>query len=280
MKLLSIFNIFLLSLLSVRAHAEWSSRPTFDFSSLGSSCEFFLSQPSSSSSAPRVIVGLGNFGSQYKGTRHNIGFEVIDALISRSGAQLLASFEEEGIHTFQSNEERDRYLDFGAASVVRSDDVEVVSRYGGEIFKDWRRNILFVKPYFDINESGVFVSALVTHLGISPENVMVVYDNIRTPVNDIRLKKGKAKNFKSDRHNGLKSLNEEFADPSYLRVPIGVSNPKDMNLDLPLVDWVLGKMSEDQLRFISEDLAAKLGTYLDLALEGRDQETLSLFSGN
>lgn len=250
------------------ARANWVQRPQFDFSTLLKPCESLLKSPSAAE-VPRVVVGLGNYGSQYKSSRHNVGFQLIDELVTQNRARLIGVFDSKGTHFFSSSKERDEYLNFAEASVALADRLFVTSHYGGEVYKDERRNLIFVKPFDDINESGVFVGSLLASLGLSPEGLIVIYDEIRSSVNQLKVNRGKSINFQSDRHNGLRSINAELTSPSYLRVSVGVSNPRDEGLDVSLQDWVLGDLPEDQKKILSTDLVNKLDQFLDLMILGR-----------
>ena len=99
-----------------------------------------------------LIVGLGNPGTQYENTRHNIGFKVIDKLVS----------------------------DFGANEISKSS-------FQGELFKS--SNILFLKPTTFMNLSGNSVQAVKNFYKIELEDIIVIHDDIDLPFSALRLKK-------------------------------------------------------------------------------------------
>jgi PTH1 family peptidyl-tRNA hydrolase len=113
---------------------------------------------SETSSAPAAgedraaIVGLGNPGPRYDGTRHNLGFRVIDVLHARRGA--------------------DEWRELCAALWARSETMDLV------------------KPQTYMNRSGHAVRCLVERLGYRPERVLVVYDDIALPLGTLRLRPG------------------------------------------------------------------------------------------
>ena len=100
-----------------------------------------------------LIVGLGNPGTQYENTRHNIGFRVIDKLIYEFGAQNISK-----------------------------------NSFHGELFKS--SNILFLKPTTFMNLSGTSVQAVKNFYKIELENIFVVHDDIDLPFSSLRFKNG------------------------------------------------------------------------------------------
>jgi PTH1 family peptidyl-tRNA hydrolase len=100
-----------------------------------------------------LIVGLGNPGTQYEDTRHNIGFKVIDKLVS----------------------------DFGANEISKSS-------FQGELFKS--SNILLLKPTTFMNLSGNSVQAVKNFYKIELEDIIVVHDDIDLPFSALRFKNG------------------------------------------------------------------------------------------
>ena len=130
----------------------------------------------------KAIVGLGNPGAKYRGTRHNIGFAVLDELARRAG------------------------VDFDAAPVEA-----IIAR--------WRaRDTLLVKPMTFMNASGEAVGGLLRYFKIEPVDLLVIVDEVQLPLGKLRARsRGSAGG-----HNGLKSviahLGDEFAR---LRLGVG-----------------------------------------------------------
>ncbi|MBP1641115.1 MAG: peptidyl-tRNA hydrolase [Bacteroidetes bacterium] len=147
-----------------------------------------------------LIAGLGNIGAEYRNTRHNIGFNVLDALA-------------------------------GASNVVFED-----IRYGavGELSLKGQKLIL-LKPSTYMNLSGNAVRYWMTKENIPLENVLVVVDDLALPFGILRLKqKG------SDAgHNGLKNIQEMVGTNAYSRLRFGIGNdfPKGRQIDFVLGQW-------------------------------------------
>ena len=130
-----------------------------------------------------LIVGLGNIGAEYAETRHNIGFNVLDALAEASNT----------VFTTQ------RYGDVAEA------------KYKG-------RTLVLLKPSTYMNLSGKAVRYWMDAGKIPPENLLVVSDDIALPFGTLRLRpKGSAGG-----HNGLKNISELLGTEEYARMRFGV----------------------------------------------------------
>lgn len=132
----------------------------------------------------KVIVGLGNPGARYRGTYHNIGFDVVDELASRHGVR------------------------FGTAPAEA-----VAARV-----RDPLGDVLLVKPLTFMNLSGRAVAELVRFFKVEPADLLVVLDDVNLPVGRLRLRaRGSAGG-----HNGLKSIIESLATDAFPRLRVGV----------------------------------------------------------
>ena len=139
-----------------------------------------------------LVVGLGNPGKEYAGTRHNVGEECIRLLAERHDAPLKAG--------------RDNAL-IGEA------------RFGTGIDAD---RVVLAFPLTFMNESGRAVSALVRRYGIeSPEQIIVVQDELDLDPGVVKIKAGGG----LAGHNGLRSITQHLKTQDYLRVRIGVGKP-------------------------------------------------------
>lgn len=163
-----------------------------------------------------LIVGLGNPGPEYAGTRHNAGFMVIDRLLAGFPA---GRFEER--HT--------------ASSSVWT------GKFRG-------RALLLQKPLTFMNLSGQAVALLARRNGIQPESILVISDDLDLPVGRLRLRNGGA----DGGHNGLKSIIAELGSSSFRRLRIGIGRPKPGET----VDYVLSKFEGEEERRFEASLAA------------------------
>ena len=136
-----------------------------------------------------LIVGLGNIGKEYDGTRHNIGFEVIDYLSAKKGITVKKK-EQNGLTGV--------YHEFG-------------------------EKILLAKPTTYMNNSGLCVAGLVNFYQVPPENLLVIYDDIDLATGDVRIRqRGSA-----GTHNGMRSIIQHLGSQDFPRIRIGTGRPKE-----------------------------------------------------
>ena len=135
----------------------------------------------------KIIAGLGNPGSEYAKTRHNVGFMFVDALAGKLGI----------------TEWKDKF----EAKIGEA-------RIGLE-------KVLLVKPQTYMNESGRSLGPLMNFYKLEPEDLIVVHDDMDIPAGTIRIrKKGSAGG-----HNGIKSILAHIGDEHFSRVRIGIGRP-------------------------------------------------------
>jgi PTH1 family peptidyl-tRNA hydrolase len=137
----------------------------------------------------KVIVGLGNPGPRYAGTRHNVGYAVIDALAEGPGAG-----------RFQS-------------------------RFQGQMAElfEGPHKLLLVKPETFMNLSGRCVRQVVDFYQVPPEDLLVVCDDINLPLGKLRFR---ARGTHGG-HNGLRDIQNHLGTTEYSRLRIGVDAPRD-----------------------------------------------------
>jgi peptidyl-tRNA hydrolase, PTH1 family len=147
-----------------------------------------------------LIAGLGNIGSDYEGTRHNIGFDVVDALARRFDAK----FE--------------------------SDTHGLLAQ-----FKHKGKTFILLKPTTYMNLSGKAVRYWLQKEKIQQDNLLVVVDELNLDFGKQRIRpKGS-----DGGHNGLKSIDELLGNPNYARLRVGIGNnfPKGRQADYVLGEW-------------------------------------------
>ena len=132
-----------------------------------------------------LVVGLGNIGEEYTGTRHNIGFSILDTLNQR--------------HKSSFNLEKQAEL---------------------SSFSLKGKKIHLIKPSNYVNNSGKAVNFWIQKKGVNKENILVILDDIALPFGKIRIKKGGSHGG----HNGLKSINEYLSDNNYPRLRFGIGD--------------------------------------------------------
>ena len=185
------------------------------------------------------MVGLGNPGDEFEGTRHNVGADAVALLASRHGGRLRA---EKGLHAL--------------ACEVRVDD----------------RRVLLGVPTTYMNESGLAVAPLVRRAGIDADDpgpdgvstrLVIVHDELDLPPGRVKLKSGGG----NAGHNGLKSIEQHLHTNGYLRVRIGIGKPPGRQ---PGADFVLkrpGKAERELLAVAVEEAADAVEAVLALGVE-------------
>ncbi len=147
--------------------------------------------------ADLLVVGLGNPGADYAGTRHNVGADVVALLAARHGGRLTTA-------------KRERSL---------ADEVTIAGR-----------RVALAFPQTFMNDSGLAVSALVRRYGIDdPAAIVVVHDELDLPPGRVRVKEGGG----LAGHNGLRSIKAHLKTDAFVRVRIGIGKPprKDLGAD-------------------------------------------------
>ncbi len=176
----------------------------------------------------RLFVGLGNPGTEYEGTRHNAGFWWVDAAARARGATLRP---ETGYHGL----------------------VARVNRPGAE-------PIWLLEPMTYMNLSGKSVAALARFFKITPDEILVVHDELDIEPGQIKVKKGGG----SAGHNGLKDITAQLGTPDYWRLRLGIGHP---GVRAEVVNWVLRKPAPEQRDAIEQCIETSLRA-LPLLLDG------------
>ncbi len=179
----------------------------------------------------KLVVGLGNPGKEYSGTRHNIGFEVVDAFVARNGwISTPAEFGRLAKKNFDA-------LTFAGTMQLSGGGTE---------------KVLLLEPMTYMNLSGRSVQAALAFYQLTPADLIVVLDDVALPCGKLRLRAGGS----SGGHNGLKDIERALGTSQYPRLRIGVDPPPPR---VPQRDWVLGKFSPEQRQQIDPAVARACG---------------------
>ena len=186
-----------------------------------------------------VVVGLGNPGTKYENTRHNAGFMVLDSMTEKLG--------------------------------VKVDRAKFHALYGDTVVGGTR--VLFVKPQTFMNSSGISVREVANYYKIPADHILIISDDITLPVGRMRLRK----NGSAGGHNGLKSIIAELGSEDFPRLRIGVGEKP--HPDYPLIDWVLSKFTDDEIKTLSSEYgAAKEG--IETVISGDIDKAIALCNAN
>ncbi|HEY8739784.1 MAG TPA: aminoacyl-tRNA hydrolase [Candidatus Dormibacteraeota bacterium] len=186
-----------------------------------------------------MVVGLGNPGSSYRGTRHNIGFMAVDALARR-------------LHTAVATTDSKALV--GQARVPGSDDA-----------------VLLVKPQTFMNLSGRAVAPLLRQRGLRPQDLWVMHDDIDLAFGRLRIRRGGG----AGGHNGLTSIIEAGGgERDFVRLRMGVGRPDPDEA----VDYVLGAFPDDERERLPAFLDLAVDAVITGLVEGLDV-TMNRFNG-
>jgi len=150
----------------------------------------------------KLIAGLGNPGARYAGTRHNIGFDVVAELLRRAGGALREKFHGEFARVTLGNEP-----------------------------------VALLLPMTFMNRSGEAVRPAMDFFQLTPEDVMVIHDDLDLPLERLRVKSGGGHGG----HNGLRSIAQHIG-PDFGRVRCGIGRPERGDTTA----WVLGGFAPDE----------------------------------
>lgn len=189
----------------------------------------------------KLVAGLGNPGPKYAGTRHNVGFEVLDELARRHG------------------------LSFDAAPA-------------DALMAKWRTpltegGVLFVKPLTFMNRSGIAVGELARYFRVATPDILVIVDEVALDLGRLRARaRGSAGG-----HNGLKSIAEHLGTEEYPRLRMGVGRPRGEGppgvgnaARRDLADHVLARFEADEAPIVSEMVeraADAIETFIESGIE-------------
>ena len=140
----------------------------------------------------KLIIGLGNPGSKYDNTRHNIGFSMLDYYLKSLNI-----------------------------------DVNWSKGFNGLYFQTFINNqkVLFVKPQTFMNKSGSCVRQFVDYYNIPIEDILVISDDLDLNIGNFKIKA----NGSCGGHNGLRDIEKELGTNEYKRLKIGISNDKTVD---------------------------------------------------
>ena len=158
-----------------------------------------------------LVAGLGNIGAEYAGTRHNMGFMVLDAWAQASNIV----FEQ--------------------------------GRYGSTASVSFKgRKFILLKPSTYMNLSGKAVRYWMNELKIPAENLMVISDDLNIPFGTLRLRK----NGSAGGHNGLANITELIGTQEYARIRVGIGNDFGRGQQVGFVLGKLSEEEQEQMKDI------------------------------
>lgn len=182
-----------------------------------------------------LIVGLGNPGTKYEATRHNIGQMVVDVLAERNGS---------------------RYAQHKAGARI----AEARLRPGAP-------KIVLAKSNGFMNTSGGPVSALARYFNVSADRLIVIHDELDLPFDTLKIKLGGGHGG----HNGIRDIAKAMDTPEFLRIRVGIGRPPG---EQPAADYVLRPFAGSErarLEVLLEDAADAVEVLIEEGLAAAQQ---------
>ncbi len=190
----------------------------------------------------KAIVGLGNIGKKYVGTRHNLGFEVVSRV-----AATLEAIKLPGRATYE------------AAEATLPD-------------RETDSNLILAWPTTFMNLSGEAVKELIDELALTPDEILVVVDDFNLPLGALRFRSEGS----DGGHNGLTSIIEQLGTQQFPRLRLGVGQPPE---GADVADYVLSKFKKAERKKV-ERMVALAAEAVIFAVLHRFEKAMSQFNRN
>lgn len=156
----------------------------------------------------KLIAGLGNPGKKYDQTKHNTGFMALDHYLNKNNLDL----------------DKDKFEGLWTKQKINGEDV------------------IFLEPQTFMNDSGKSIAQVANFFKISPEDILVIHDDMDMPIGKIRIRA----NGKSGGHNGIKSIMACLGTNNFNRLKIGIRHPQKESV----VSWVLSPFNDEQQKLM------------------------------
>ena len=200
-----------------------------------------------------LLLGLGNIGRKYVGTRHNLGFELLDRVAAKLGLE---------------ERRRSELFDWGEVVVRPSTSLGTAD---GEVERESRRLVL-AWPRTYVNCSGDAAVKLLEDNNIMPSDMLVLVDDFNLPLGAVRFRAGGS----DGGHNGLASIIELLGTEEFPRLRMGIG-PVDKSTDI--VDYVLSKFTAPERKAADAMLDRAVEAVL-FAIDHRLEEAMSKYNYN
>ncbi len=184
-----------------------------------------------------LIVGLGNPEEEYSHTRHNMGFDVIN--------KIAKEYEIEVTRT------------------------KFNGLYGSGIIED--EKVILLKPQTYMNLSGECIKPFLDFYKLSPENLIVIYDDIDTMPGTIRIRKKGGPGT----HNGMKSVVHEILSDEFIRIRVGIGSPNDKS---EMIEYVIGKLEDEEYNKLTMGIDKAEEAVVEILKNGIDK-SMNKFNG-
>jgi peptidyl-tRNA hydrolase, PTH1 family len=190
---------------------------------------------------PRLIVGLGNPGTKYDRTRHNIGFDLVDQLAKRWQTSMADQ-----------------------------------KKFQGLVSEGWvnRQKIVLLKPQTFMNLSGQSVRAVLDWYKLQPTEVLVLYDDLDLPLGKLRLRLSGS----AGGHNGMKSIISHLGTTAFPRLRMGIGKSNDETISHVLGKFSAAESSivGEMLQLAADAVEMSLGVGVEKAMNKYNNRSIVL----
>ena len=209
----------------------------------------------------QLVVFLGNYGSEYVKTRHNVAWQFLDSLPFSSRFSWQQKFKGEFL-SFSREELSSLFCESKILCAKDGSPVKVSDNAPPKVY--------FLKPLTYMNNSGLSAIELASFFKIKPEEILVVHDELEMALGFVSLKFSGGLGG----HNGLRSMKSVFNTPDFWRLRFGLSKPSGVDI----VDYVLSPFSQDERIVLDSVFTQTHNLFAEILLSSSPEKLLQNWS--
>ena len=209
----------------------------------------------------QLVVFLGNYGSEYSKTRHNVAWQFLDSLPFSSRFSWQQKFKGEFL-SFSREELSSLFCESKILCAKDGSPVKVSDNAPPKVY--------FLKPLTYMNNSGLSAIELASFFKIKPEEILVVHDELEMALGFVSLKFSGGLGG----HNGLRSMKSVFNTPDFWRLRFGLSKPSGVDI----ADYVLSPFSQDETIVLDSVFTQTHRLFAEILLSSSPEKLLQNWS--
>ena len=209
----------------------------------------------------QLVVFLGNYGSEYSKTRHNVAWQFLDSLPFSSRFSWQQKFKGEFL-SFSREELSSLFCESKILCAKDGSPVKVSDNAPPKVY--------FLKPLTYMNNSGLSAIELASFFKIKPEEILVVHDELEMSLGFVSLKFSGGLGG----HNGLRSMKSVFNTPDFWRLRFGLSKP----FGVDIADYVLSPFSQDERIVLDSVFTQTYRLFAEILLSSSPEKLLQNWS--
>ncbi|MCI5608600.1 MAG: aminoacyl-tRNA hydrolase [Spirochaetia bacterium] len=209
----------------------------------------------------QLVVFLGNYGSEYSKTRHNVAWQFLDSLPFSSRFSWQQKFKGEFL-SFSREELSSLFCESKILCAKDGSPVKVSDNAPPKVY--------FLKPLTYMNNSGLSAIELASFFKIKPEEILVVHDELEMALGFVSLKFSGGLGG----HNGLRSMKSVFNTPDFWRLRFGLSKPSGVDI----ADYVLSPFSQDERIVLDSVFTQTHNLFAEILLSSSPEKLLQNWS--